>query len=200
MWEERYAKAGDYLFGQAPAQVLVENPWITGGAQTCLCVADGEGRNGVWLAQQGLTVTSFDLSPTAVERARALANKAEVTVESHVSTWEAWDWSQQFDLVVAIFIQFVGPEARVGQFETLRQAVKPGGRLVLHGYTPEQLTFGTGGPPFAENMYTLDLLSGAFSDWRIERLAAYEREVQEGRGHSGQSALIDLVAEKPVGD
>ncbi len=199
MWEERYANAGGYLFGEAPAKMLVENPWMIDGARTCLCVADGEGRNSVWLAGQGLSVTSFDLSLTAVKRARALAAKAGVRVEAHVSDWEGWDWSKPFDLVVAVFVQFMGPEARVRQFETLRQAVRPGGRLVLHGYTPEQIEFGTGGPPYPENMYSAKLLNEAFGDWRVLRLAAYEREVQEGQGHSGQSALIDLVAERPVG-
>jgi SAM-dependent methyltransferase len=198
MWEARYANAGDYLFGEEPAQMLVENPWMTDGADTCLCVADGEGRNGVWLAGQGLSVASFDLSQTAVERAQVLAAKSGVGINAYVSDWEGWDWSQSFDLVVAVFVQFMGPEARVRQFETLREAVRPGGRLVLHGYTPEQVEFGTGGPPYPENMYTPELLNDAFGDWRILRLAAYEREVQEGRGHSGHSALIDLVAEKPA--
>ena len=198
MWEARYANAGDYLFGEEPAKMLVENPWMTDGADTCLCVADGEGRNGVWLAGQGLSVASFDLSPTAVERAQVLAAKSGVGINAYVSDWEGWDWSQSFDLVVAVFVQFMGPEARVRQFETLREAVRPGGRLVLHGYTPEQVEFGTGGPPYPENMYTPELLNDAFGDWRILRLAAYEREVQEGRGHSGHSALIDLVAEKPA--
>jgi len=198
MWEARYANAGSYLFGEEPAQMLVENPWVTDGADTCLCVADGEGRNGVWLAEQGLSVASFDLSPTAVERAQVLAAKSGVGINAYVSDWEGWDWSQSFDLVVAVFVQFMGPEARVRQFETLREAVRPGGRLVLHGYTPEQVEFGTGGPPYPENMYTPELLNDAFGDWRILRLAAYEREVQEGRGHSGHSALIDLVAEKPA--
>jgi SAM-dependent methyltransferase len=198
MWEARYADADGYLFGEAPAQMLIENPWITDGADTCLCVADGEGRNGTWLAGQGLSVTSFDLSPTAVERAHLLATKAGVSIDAHVSDWEGWDWSQSFDLVVAVFVQFMGPEARVRQFETLREAVRPGGRLVLHGYTPEQVKLGTGGPPYPENMYTPELLHDAFGDWRVLRLAAYEREVQEGRGHSGHSALIDLVAERPV--
>ena len=196
MWEARYANAGEYLFGEEPAKMLVENPWMTDGADTCLCVADGEGRNGVWLAGQGLSVASFDLSPTAVERAQVLAAKSGVGINAYVSDWEGWDWSQSFDLVVAVFVQFMGPEARVRQFETLREAVRPGGRLVLHGYTPEQVEFGTGGPPYPENMYTPELLNDAFGDWRVLRLAAYEREVQEGRGHSGHSALIDLVAEK----
>lgn len=198
MWEARYANSGGYLFGEEPAQMLVENPWMIVGAETCLCVADGEGRNGVWLADQGLSVASFDSSPTAVDRAQALAKKAGVRINAYVCDWEDWDWSQSFDLVVAVFVQFMSPEARVRQFETMREAVRPGGRLVLHGYTPEQVEFGSGGPPCPENMYTPDLLEDAFGDWRVLRLAAYEREVQEGLGHSGHSALIDLVADKPA--
>lgn len=161
-------------------------------------MADGEGRNSVWLAEQGLNVTSFDLAPTAVEPARALAARSNVELQTSVSSWDQCDWSQQFDLVVAIFIQFADPKERVRQFQNLGDAVKPGGRLLLHGYTPEQLHFGTGGPPTAENMYTAELLASEFRGWQVMRLAAYEREVQEGRGHSGHSALIDLIADKPM--
>lgn len=198
MWEDRYAAEGGYLFGTAPAAFLTENPWLTQAGGTALCVADGEGRNSVHLARAGLNVTSFDLSPTAVTRAQALAAQAGVSVEAHVSDWEGWDWTRTFDAVFGIFVQFMGPEARVRQFETLRAAVKPGGRIVLHGYTPEQVALGTGGPPSVANMYTEVFLAEAFAGWQIERLAAYERDVQEGRGHSGRSALIDLVARKPA--
>ncbi len=198
MWEDRYASADDYVFGKAPAAFLTENPWITAGAKTALAVADGEGRNSVHLAKAGLDVTSFDLSPTAVGRAQDLAAGAGVTLDTHVSDWDGWDWTRRFDLVVGIFIQFMGPDARTRQFETLRAATKPGGRLVLHGYTPDQFELGTGGPPFVENMYTEALLRQHFGDWQIERLASYERDVQEGRGHSGRSALIDLVVRRPA--
>jgi len=77
------------------------------------------------------------------------------------------------------------------------RVLAPGGRLVLHGYTPEQVALGTGGPRDPAHMYTEALLRDAFPGWRIERLASYERDVQEGRGHSGRSALIDFVARKP---
>lgn len=197
MWEARYAAEGGYLFGTAPAKFLSENPWIAGGCATALCVSDGEGRNGVHLARAGLRVTSFDLSPTAVGRAQALAADEGVEVEAHVCTWEAWDWDRPFDLVVAIFVQFADPAFRARQFADFARAVAPGGRLALHGYTPEQVALGTGGPPDPAHMYTEEMLRAAFAQgWRIERLAAYEREVQEGRGHSGRSALIDLVARR----
>ena len=197
MWEDRYREADQYLFGQSPAQFLTENPWLLMPGKRALFVSDGEGRNSVAFAQAGMDVTAFDLSPTAVGRAQTLAAQAGVTMATHVAAWDDWDWTQQFDLVAGIFIQFMPPAQRVGQFRDLARAVRPGGRLVLHGYTPKQVELGTGGPPDPERLYTEALLLEAFSGWEGERLATYERDVQEGRGHSGRSALIDFVARKP---
>ncbi|PWG15681.1 SAM-dependent methyltransferase [Salibaculum griseiflavum] len=197
MWEDRYHAEGDYLFGRAPAAFLTDNPWIVSGMQTALCVADGEGRNSVWLAGQGLKVSAFDLSPTAIARAQALAADAGVRVATQVSDWAGYDWERQVDMVVGIFVQFMGAQDRPGQFADMARALRPGGRLVLHGYRPEQVDYGTGGPPSRDNMYTEALLREAFPGWQVERLASYDRDVDEGRGHSGRSALIDLVARKP---
>ena len=198
MWEDRYASHDDYLFGRAPTHVLTDNPWLVGSAETALCVADGEGRNSVHLAQHDLAVTTFDMSATAIERAGELATASTVAINSHVSTWDEWDWTRTFDLTVAIFVQYTGPDQRPAQFADLRKATAPGGRLVLHGFTPKQIEYGTGGPPVAENMYTTDMLADAFSDWNILRLAAYEREQTSGTAHVGNAALIDLVAERPI--
>jgi cyclopropane fatty-acyl-phospholipid synthase-like methyltransferase len=198
MWEKRYSSSGDYLFGTEPAMFLRENPgWLKSG-QTGLAVADGEGRNSVHMAQCGLEMTAFDMSKTAVARGQKLAGERDVSVNFNLSDWGGWDWNAaQYDLVAAIFVQFMGPSERPAQFATLKQAVKPGGVLLLHGYRPEQIELGTGGPPFVENMYTAELLTDSFGDWQIQRLASYERDVQEGRGHSGKSALIDLIARRP---
>ena len=197
MWEARYRQSEVFLFGRAPALVLTENPWLVMPGARGLCVADGEGRNSVHLATQGMQMAAFDLSPTAIRRAKTLAEEAGVVIEARVSDWEGWDWSQSFDMVVGIFVQFAAPVFRARQFADMARALRPGGRLVLHGYTPEQVALGTGGPSRAENLYTMDLLRGAFVGWQVERLAAYEREVQEGRAHVGRSALIDFVARKP---
>ncbi len=198
MWEDRYSSDDRYLFGTEPAHVLRENPWIANGASTALCVADGEGRNSVSLARQGLDVTSFDLSPTAIGRANDLATTAGVSIDASVSHWDEWDWSRRFDLTVAIFVQFTGPDQRPQQFADLRSATKPGGRLMLHGFTLQQIEYGTGGPPVAENMYTEEMLADAFGDWNILRLAAYDRIQDSGNAHVGRAALIDLVAERPA--
>ena len=110
----------------------------------------------------------------------------------------SYDWPVQYDVVAGIFIQFVGPEDRQRLFEGMKRAVRPSGLMLLHAYTPKQIAYGTGGPPFAENMYTEELLRALFTGWEILECRAYEREVQEGRGHSGMSALIDFVARKPA--
>lgn len=196
-WDQRYAAEG-YLFGTAPSGFLTrEARYLQNGS--ALAVADGEGRNSVFLAQQGLAVTAFDASVVAMQKASALAQENGVPVDFHVAKIEDWDWGgAQNDNVVAVFIQFAPPPLRDLIFAGLKRALVPGGVLMLHGYRPEQLAYGTGGPRQAENMYTEPLLRDAFSDMEILRLASYDIEVSEGRGHVGMSALIDLVARRPV--
>lgn len=196
-WNERFS-TGDYLFGTAPNAFLVSQRERLKPDMTALVVADGEGRNGTWLAQQGLAVTSFDFSPVALEKARRLAGRAGVVVERQLADIESWDWdARAFDVVVAIFIQFSPPAARARVFEGLVRALRPGGLLLVQGYTPKQVEYRTGGPPHAENMYTETLLREAFASLEILHLAEHEGLVDEGRGHSGRSALIDLVARRP---
>ncbi|MEZ5778106.1 MAG: class I SAM-dependent methyltransferase [Paracoccaceae bacterium] len=197
MWNERYA-GQDYLFGTAPANFLHRaEPWLK-PEQTALSVADGEGRNSVWLAEQGLRVTAMDSAPNAVAKARRLAEERGVNVDFHVAGIEGWDWDgTAYDVVVGIFIQFVGPEGRARLFDGMKRALKPGGTLLLHGYAPRQVEYGTGGPPDAANMYTLDLLRADFAGYAVLRAEDFDAEVDEGRGHSGRSALIDFIARKP---
>jgi SAM-dependent methyltransferase len=158
-----------------------------------LAVADGEGRNSVHLAGRGHDVVAFDGSAVAVAKARALAAERGVRVDFAVSGVEDWDWSRRFDAVVAVFIQFAAPELRARLLGWLAGAVRPGGLLLLHGYTPAQIALGTGGPPFVENMYTADLLARAFADHEILTLREYEEDLDEGPAHRGPSALIDCV-------
>jgi SAM-dependent methyltransferase len=196
MWNERY-KGDDYLFGTGPADFLMRaEPWLVAG-QSALSIADGEGRNSVWLAGQGLRLTAFDPAPNALEKARKLAEARGVSVDFHLADLDGWDWSRHFDVVVGIFIQFVGPAERAVLFERIKRAVRPGGLLLLHGYAPRQIEYGTGGPPSRENMYTGDLLRDAFAGWKVLRLADFDADVEEGRGHSGSSALVDFIARKP---
>lgn len=198
VWDERYA-GEDYLFGEEPNAFLARQAARLKAGQRVLAVADGEGRNGVWLAERGLKVHSVDSSAVAQEKARRLAARRHVEVEFELADLLAWPFPEEaYDVVAAIFIQFTGPQARTRMFEGMKRALKPGGLLLLEGYRPEQLAYGTGGPSQLENLYTEDLLRHAFSDFEIEALTSYDAALDEGTRHSGMSALIDLVAFKPA--
>ena len=196
-WNDRFS-GSDYVFGTEPAAFLTRAaPVLPPGARV-LCPADGEGRNSAWLAGQGLKVTAFDVAPAAVEKAWKLDDRLGVTVERNISTLEEWDWSQSFDAVVGIFFQFLGPEARSEAFDWMAEATRPGGHLLIHGYAPRQVGYGTGGPGVPENMYTAEILRDAFPGWEILTLNDYDADIKEGEGHAGRSALVDFVARKPV--
>jgi len=199
-WSARYRDAGDdYLFGTAPNKFLASQAERFGEGMSVLSVADGEGRNAVWLAEQGCTVTATEISPVALEKAAKLARGRHVAVDFVQADILNWTWpTAAFDAVVGIFIQFVGPAERARQLAGMKQAVKPGGLLFLQGYTPKQLEYGTGGPSAVENLYTEALLREIFSDWEIVLLHEHEDLIDEGRGHSGRSAMIDLIARKPA--
>jgi SAM-dependent methyltransferase len=196
MWNERYSEPG-FLFGTEPARFLVEQAQYLTRGNTALAIADGEGRNSIYMAENGMQVTAQDASDVAIDKARGLAAGRGASVDFQLSDLRTYDWgAKQYDLVAAIFIQFAEPAFRDQIFAGIPKALTPGGILLLHGYRPKQLEYGTGGPPSAENMYETELLQQAFGDMEILRLEAYDREVDEGRGHSGMSALIDLVARK----
>ncbi len=197
MWEERFSATEEFVFGTEPARFMTTHTKYFTPGSTALSVADGEGRNSVWMAQQGLTVTALEFAPSAIAKARQLAQDRQVAVDFRQTDVLTYDWSEQFDLVVGIFFQFVGPEGRKAIFDGMKRAVHPGGLILIHGYTPKQVEYGTGGPGNPVNMYTEDLLTAEFEGWEILERRAYEHEIQEGSGHSGMSALIDFVARKP---
>ena len=194
-WNQRFSAPG-YLFGAGPNRFLASKRDFLKRGQSALCVADGDGRNSVWLAEQGLEVTAFDFSPVAVAKARRLAAERGVRVRYDVAGVYDWAWPQEeaFDVVAAIFVQFADPAMREFMFARIVRALKPGGLLLLEGYTPKQLEYRTGGPSQVENLYTAPLLREAFHDLEILELREYEAELEEGERHAGRSALIDLVA------
>jgi len=200
-WSARYRDAGeDYLFGTAPNKFLATQAERFGVGMSVLSVADGEGRNAVWLAEQGCQVSATEISPVALEKAAKLAKGRHVEVDWLQADILNWEWPlEAYDVVVGIFVQFATPAERPRQIGGMKQAVKPGGLLFLQGYTPKQLEFRTGGPSAVENLYTEAMLRELFSDWEIVSLREHEDTIEEGTAHVGRSALIDLVARKPTG-
>ena len=197
-WNQRYGEA-DYIFGTAPNAFVAAHASLLKPGQRALCVADGEGRNSVWLAEQGLEVVAFDFSPVAVEKARRLAASRGVKVRYELAAVYDWPWPEAaFDVVAAIFVQFADPPMRAFLFERMIAALKPDGLLLIEGYTPAQLKYGTGGPKQPDQLYTEELLRQAFGSLDILELRTYEAELDEGIRHRGISAVIDLVARRSL--
>jgi cyclopropane fatty-acyl-phospholipid synthase-like methyltransferase len=195
-WETRFRPPG-YIFGKEPNAFLKSQAHRLRAGGTALSVADGEGRNGVWLAEQGLDVLAIDFSPTALDKARALAQERGVPIRTEVADLTSWRWPKAaFDVVAAIFVQVVFPAERPAFFSNLKQALKPGGVLLMQGYRPEQLNYRTGGPPEVERLYTRAILQAAFGDLSELEIREHDSGLNEGTAHVGMSALIDLVGKK----
>jgi SAM-dependent methyltransferase len=195
-WQGRYS-IPDYLFGKEPNYFLASCKPLLPRSGKVLSVADGEARNGVWLAEQGLDVTSIDFSEAAQVKAAALAKERGVKINLIHTDVHAWSYpADAFDVVVEIFTQFSSPTDRAKKWAGMRKALKTGGLLILQGYTPKQLDYGTGGPKELENLYTRDLLEKTFGDFHDVKFVEEELEMHEGAGHGGMSAVIGLTARK----
>ena len=195
-WEARFS-VPDYVFGTQPNAFLRAQAHLLPARGRALAVADGEGRNGVWLAEQGLDVLSVDFSPEGQAKARALARERGVSLKVEQADMTRWTWAPEaFDVVAAIFVQFADPAQRAAMFDGIKRTLKPGGLLLLEGYGLKQLEYGTGGPRARDHLYTRELLEQAFSDFASLDIREHDTAIEEGKHHVGMSALIDLVGRK----
>ena len=198
-WEARY-RGVEYAFGEEPNYFLASCKPLLPRSGRALAVADGEGRNGVWLAQQGLDVLSIDFSPSAQAKAAALAKRRGVPITLERADVHEWAYPvDSFDVVCEIFTQFSSPAERARKWAGMKRTLKPGGLLILQGYTPKQLEYGTGGPKEIENLYTRALLHDSFGAFEDLIIVEEERELHEGTSHGGMSAVINLTGRKPSG-
>lgn len=204
-WEARYGTR-EYVFGKAPNCFLAGCGALLPKTGKALAVADGEARNGVWLAERGLDVLSLDFSPSAQAKGRALAAERGVCVAPapgarlafELADVHSWRYPENaYDVVVEIFTQFSTPDERSAKWAGMRRTLRPGGLLVLQGYTPKQLQYGTGGPKEIEQLYTRAMLEAGFAGFGSMSFVEEELEMHEGDRHSGMSAVIGMTACKP---
>ena len=196
-WNERFDKK-EFIFGKEPNEYLVDQAsQYLKPKSSVLCIADGEGRNGVWLAKQGMQVTGFDVSDIALAKANQFAADNNVNIQYSLSDTDGFDWQvKAYDAVVGIFIQFADPEMRARIFRQVHQTLKPGGLFILQGYTPKQLEYKTGGPSLIEHLYTEEMIRELCQGFEVLDLQCYEKELSEGARHTGMSALLGMVAKK----
>lgn len=194
MWNQRYG-TDEYLYGEEPNDFVAE---VMAGAPPgdVLCVADGEGRNGVHLAGLGHRVTSVDISEAGIAKARALAAARGVALTTEVADLGEYDLgTDRWDTIVSIFAH-TPPPVRVRLHAALATALRPGGRLVLEAYTPDQIGRGTGGPPVPELTMDLDRLRTELTGLELEHEAEFVRSVIEGPGHTGDGAVVQVIARR----
>ncbi len=197
-WQGRYG-VPDYIFGKNPNYFIASCKDLLPKSGKALAVADGEGRNGVWLAEQGLEVVSLDFSQVGQEKAAALAKEHGVSMQIVNGDVHTWDYPENaYDVVAEIFTQFSSPDERKLKWDGMKKTLKPGGLMIIQGYTPKQLEYKTGGPGKLENLYTRAMLEEAFSGFTDMNIVEEELEMHEGSGHGGMSAVVNFTARKPA--
>lgn len=199
MWEQRFSAEG-YLYGTEPNEFLSDSVSMLPPG-TALCLAEGEGRNAVFLAGAGFDVHSVDLTEAGVAKTLRLATRRGVEVRAVVGDLAdpaAFDIGHdRWDLMVSVFAH-MPPRVRRQLHGRVVAGLKPGGVLVLEAYTPDQIGRGTGGPPSAEMTMTLDALREELAGLEFLHAEELERDVVEGVGHTGVGAVVQLIARKPA--
>jgi SAM-dependent methyltransferase len=194
MWDTRYA-GDDYVYGTAP------NDFLTGQLDRlprgrALCLGEGEGRNAVFLAQQGYEVLAVDASTTGMAKARRLARERGVEIETRVADLAVFPIAPgQWDLIVSVFCH-LPPPLRRNVHRAAVAGLRPGGAFLLEAYTPRQLEFRTGGPPTHELLMSLASLREELRGLTFIHAVETEREVVEGSLHTGRGAVVQVLALK----
>jgi len=192
-WDNIYSK-NDYIYGTKPNDFLRENvSHLKSG--NVLCVAEGEGRNAVFLAQQGFQVTAVDSSIVGLEKAQRLAAKNRVEITTIQSDLNDFDFGiERWDNVISIFCH-LPPELRRKVHQKIEESLIPEGMLLLEAFTPKQLDFASGGPSQEQRLMSLMQLEQDFVRLRIIHSQELERDIAEGERHKGRSAVVQIIAQ-----
>ena len=195
-WDDKYSPS-DYRYGLRPNAFLVDQAWRLSPGSRVLAVGDGEGRNGVWLSQQGHRVVSVDVSPRGLQKAAALALKQGVRLTTICADLRSWDWPvAEYDAVVSIFVHFLTAD-RPALHRGMVGALRPGGLLVLEAFAKGQLAWDSGGPREPEMLYSAQDLEDDFAGTEILLKRERLTKIAEGPGHEGPAVTVDMVVRRP---
>lgn len=194
-WDQRYSEPG-FAYGTDPNDFLVSSRHYLPSTGKVLCLAEGEGRNSVYLAKQGYDVTAVDSSAVAMEKTRALAGESGVSVQTVVADLGSFDFGlNTYDAIISIFCH-LPPELRKTVHKRCTQSLTDSGVFLLEGYTPKQLEHGTGGPPEKELLMSLIDLETEFQGLELIHSVELERDIHEGRLHNGLGAVVQIIGRK----
>ena len=195
-WDERYGEPG-FTYGREPNSFLV-SVIASLPKGNILSLAEGEGRNAVYLAALGYDVTGVDGSEVGLRKARQLAAEHAVsitTIQADLSAFEIQ--AGQWDGIIACFCH-VPSAIRTPLHQRAVAGLKPGGVLVLEGFSKEQLAYGTGGPPALDMLFSLEELQAELAGLKFIHAITKERDVREGRGHTGLASVVQILGVKPA--
>jgi len=201
-WDERYRAPG-YAYGVAPNRFLVAQAPRLAAGMRALVPGDGEGRNGVWLAEQGLSVTTVDVSGEGCAKARALAEQRGVKLDVIQDDLRRWTWPQRsYDFVASIFLHFP-PNDRAVVHARMRAALKPGGLIAIEAFDPRQIEYqkvgNGGGPRDVAMLYDAATLRADFAPVEVVQLEHVIVPLAEGRLPDGPGALVRAIFRVPPG-
>lgn len=194
MWDERYS-GEDFAYGKEPNDFLKTYAAQLTVGKT-LCIGEGEGRNAAYLASLGHQVTALDASSVGLQKAVLLAEEKQVEIQTIHADLNAYEFEDEaWDTIVAIFCHLT-PELRKKVHQSVVKALKPDGMFILEAYTPEQLDYGTGGPPVEEMMMDLVTLRDELDGLRFIHSEETVREVIEGEHHTGVGSVVQVIGQK----
>jgi SAM-dependent methyltransferase len=195
MWDERYSEE-DYVYGKEPNRFLVSVVTMLEPGKT-LCLAEGEGRNAVYLASLGFDVLAIDASSVGLEKARRLAEERSVTIETKQVDLADFDMGEAtYENIVSMFCH-LEPALRRRVHASVVRALRPGGMFVLEAFRPEQLKHSSGGPKEPELLMSAQDVIGELAGLEMVRVGEVERRLDEGKYHQGLGSLLEIVARKP---
>lgn len=195
MWDEIFSEQG-FAYGTEANDFLKQHFSAIPAGGKVLMLADGEGRNGVFMAKQGYNVLSVDSSKVGLQKAQELAKQQGVSIKTEcVDLADYQPEAESFDAVISIFCHL--PEPLQSQVLAMSNKVlKPQGYFLLESYRPKQLEYKTGGPPVAEMMMDLEKLNQFFAHYRVHHAKELDRAIKEGRLHDGLSAVVQVLLQK----
>lgn len=195
MWDERYTDK-EYVYGKEPNDFLKDSIGFLPISGRILSLAEGEGRNGVFLANQGFDVQAIDSSIEGIKKAKRLAIENNVTFDYDQVKLEEFEFEKEpWDGIISIFAH-TSKKIQIMLFEKIKKNLKSGGVFLLEGYNSKQLENSTGGPKSEDMMFDLEHLKSTFSDFEIIIARDINRVIHEGKYHNGSSEVIQFVCRK----
>jgi SAM-dependent methyltransferase len=196
-WHERFLDE-NYIYGTEPNAFIFDISKKLNLSGDALAIAEGEGRNAVFLAEQGLKVTTWDYAQSGLEKTTKLAKRRNVSVQTELVDLNEASWEKEkWDAVICVFGHF--PEQlRLKTLTNIKDAVKPGGYFITEVYSPYQLTYKSGGPKDSALLYQPEEFIHTFADWRIINFFMGEVVRNEGELHNGLSHVIQFAGQKPL--